>query len=552
MSYVSGVEQSSRVALALALALALGGGAALAQPPPTDPAPPDPAPPDLTAPDDTSSPDATPPGDETPLDGATPPDPVGDPAATPADATAIGIDVDPDDEFGPVLVIERVDITGNKSTAGRVIRRALPIVAGDVVRAGDARLRNARFKLLALGFFRDVNLALARGSAHGRVVLTVTVLERGTIVLNRLWFGSSTSSTYWLGADVSERNLFGTGVGLGLGAVYAGRGDIAGSRDQWATELRLGTSAIAGTRWGAFGTISVHHGSEPYRIAGALDDDDDVNFAAFDYHRRGARVGATFDLTALMRVTTSYRFELVDAELPVAPTRTTETGAIVPVDLHLEPGRSRVMTVAVALDRDTRPDPVLPHDGTRFKIGAELGAGMLGGSYDFVSLLASYETWWPMRSGKHALGLRINGGVIIGDAPRFDRLHMGDINRMVTPRAVGLAVSLGSAPDFLGTRPEDEPYGEVGGSAVVEYAIRLWRGGTKRGGKAIGSRLYGGDLFFGAGVWSLADRDDFRVRAGSVRDALPIDLLFDAGLRVDTEIGIFELTIANALGRVPI
>jgi hypothetical protein len=535
MSYVSGVEQSSRVALALALALALAG-TARAQPDPA-PAPTDPAP----VPDPAPAPASEP-----------APAPAPGPDTTVPDPTSIGIDVDPDDAFGPVLVIERVDIKGNKSTAGRVIRRALPIVAGDVVRAGDTRMRNARFKLLALGFFRDVNLSLARGSAHGRVVLTVTVVERGTVVLNRLWFGSSTSSTYWYGADVGERNLFGTGIGVGVGAVYAGRGDIEGSRDQWATELRVHTSAIGGTRWGAFGTFGIHHGSEPYRIAGALDDDDDTNFAAFDYHRRGARLGATYDLTALMRVTAAYRLEVVDAELPVAPTRTTESGAIVPVDLHLEPGRSRVMTVAVALDRDTRPDPVLPHDGTRFKLGAELGAGMLGGSYDFVTLLASYETWWPMRGGKHALGVRLNGGVIVGDAPRFDRLHMGDINRMVTPRAVGLAVSLGSAPDFLGTRPEDEPYGEVGGSAVVEYAIRLWRGGTKRGGKYIGSRLYGGDLFFGAGVWSLANRDDFRVRAGSVRDALPVDLLFDAGLRVDTEIGIFELTIANALGRVPI
>jgi hypothetical protein len=454
----------------------------------------------------------------------------------------IGIEARDGDEFGPMIVIEQIEITGNDSTAERVIRRALPVVAGDVVRAGDQRLRDARFKLLALGFFRDVTLALRKGSERGRVVLSVEVTERGTIVLNRLWYGSSRSSKYWLGADLGERNLFGTGLSLGGGAVYAGHGGIDGSRSQWAGELRLAASALGGTRWGAFGVINAVHGSEPFRIAGALDDDDDANFTAFPYRRISGRGGATYDLTALMRITAAFRAEVVDAAVPVAPTRTTDDGTTVPIDLHLEPGRSRVMALSIGLDRDTRPDPVLPHDGSRIRLGAELGSSLLGGSYDFVTVLASYERWWPVRQGTHAVGLRLAGGVIIGDAPRFDRIHTGDVDRMVTPRALGLVVSASSAPDFLGTRAEDDAYGEVGGSAMVEYVARLWRGGK---------HLYGGDLFVGAGVWSLADRADFRTRSGTVRDALPLDLVFDVGLRVDTEIGIFELTLANALGRVP-
>lgn len=466
-----------------------------------------------------------------------------DPApADPAPPPPIGIEAREDDDFGPVIEIESIEITGNRTTASRVIRRALPVSPGDVVRAGDNGLRDARYKLLALGFFREVTLTLRKGSTRGKVVLGVDVVERGTIVLNRLWFGSSESSTYWLGADVGERNLFGTGLSVGGGFVYAGDGGIPGSRDQWAGELRLSASSLGGTRWGAFGAFSVLHGSEPYRIAGALDDDDDVNFAAFDYRRIGGRLGASYDLTALMRVTFAYRAEVIDADAPIAPTRTTADGDVVPVDLHLVPGRSRVMTLSVGLDRDTRPDPVLPHDGSRIRVGAELGASMLGGSYDFVTMLASYERWWPMRDGAHAIGLRLAGGVIIGDAPRFDRIHAGDVDRMVTPRALGLSVSAAGAPNILGTERRDSLYGEVGGNVVVEYVARLWRGGK---------HLYGGDLFLGMGLWSLADRDDFRLRSGPVRDALPIDLMFDAGLRVDTEIGIFELTIANALGRVP-
>src|SRR5687768_3097206 len=115
----------------------------------------------------------------------------------------------PDDGFGPVLTIERIDIIGNTATQDEIIRRALPIAAGDVLHATDKRLTNARFKVLALGFFRDVTFAMDKGSQRGNVIITIEVVERGTFVLNRLWFGHTDVAPYWVGADVGERNLLG-------------------------------------------------------------------------------------------------------------------------------------------------------------------------------------------------------------------------------------------------------------------------------------------------------------------------------------------------------
>src|SRR6185503_15020156 len=92
------------------------------------------------------------------------------PAAEPAGATvappapAEEGNLKPDDEFGPVLLIERIDIGGNTATQDEIIRRALPIAPGDILHASDQRLRKARFKVLALGFFRDVTLAMKKGS----------------------------------------------------------------------------------------------------------------------------------------------------------------------------------------------------------------------------------------------------------------------------------------------------------------------------------------------------------------------------------------------------
>ena len=464
------------------------------------------------------------------------------PPSTGAPPTIFPVDpLDRGADFGPVLTIEAIEIHGNRVTADRVIRAALPIAVGDVVRAGDPRLATARFKLLALGFFRDVHLELRRGAEFGRVVLDVFVDERGTVMLNRLWFGTSATSPWWGGADVDQRNFAGTGVDVGGGAIFAGASNVAGADDQWAAELRVGDASIHGSRWGAMAALTFVGGSEPYRVAGPDDGTAHADFNAFTYRRVAGRADATYELTPLSRVTLGARAELSDAHLPEVPVRQLDDGTLVPVRLDLDPGQSRIVTALAAYDRDTRPDPALPREGTHFAAALELGSHLIGGSYDYATVLARWDHWWPVRR-KQALALRLAGGVVIGDAPRFDRIFAGDVDRMVTPRALGLIVAPNTSPDLLGTGLAGVQYGDVGGSAIVEWSYQLWRGGA---------HAYGGDLFVGAGLWSLADTRDLRIRDVGAWRALPVDLVLDAGLRVDTDIGIFELSIANALGRVP-
>ncbi|MBL0214747.1 MAG: hypothetical protein IPQ07_12770 [Myxococcales bacterium] len=160
------------------------------------------------------------------------------------------------------------EVLGNTATQTELIRRTLPLSVGDVLHASDKRLREARFKVLALGYFRDVTLAMRKGSARGQVIIEVRVVERGTVVLNRLWFGTSNISPYWLGADVGERNLLGLGIGVGIGFIFAAHGDVEGSRNQWATELRASDPSLLGSRWGANSSFTLVHGSEVYRVGG--------------------------------------------------------------------------------------------------------------------------------------------------------------------------------------------------------------------------------------------------------------------------------------------
>jgi outer membrane protein assembly factor BamA len=506
---------------------------ALAGEPPEQPGPPaQGAPPpaaEPTAPGDAPAPDLPVPG---PDDGS-PDDLAGMPRGDP------DLQLHEDNEFGPLIQIERIDITGNTATQTSVIERALPISPGDVLHSSDRRLRETRFKVLALGFFRDVGLAIHKGSQRGQVVIEVHVVERGTLVLNKLWFGTTDLSPWWVGGDVGDRNLLGLGLGVGGGFIYAGHGALTGTRDQYAGELRAAISSLGGARWGANASVTVVHGAEPFC---APPPNEPAQRCAFHYGRVGTRLGATYELSALTTLSLGLRVEAIDATLPAAPVRTLG-GAPVAVDLHLAPGASRVVTTSLGFDHDTRPDPILPHAGNLVALSAELGSSLLGGSYDFATIFGRFEHYWPVLGGHHAFAVKLTGGVVVGDAPRFDRIYIADVDRMLTPRALGLVLSTASPIGFLGTRTDKPTYGDLGGSATAEYVFQLFRGSDKQ-------RVYGGDVFVGAGVWGLAERSDLRVRDAALRASLPIDVYADAGVRIDTFIGVFELTIANALGRL--
>src|SRR5215813_10304909 len=61
-------------------------------------------------------------------------------------------------DFGPLVEIEKIVVVGNDTTNQKIILRALLVAPGDQLRSGDPRFRASRFSVLALGFFRDVQL----------------------------------------------------------------------------------------------------------------------------------------------------------------------------------------------------------------------------------------------------------------------------------------------------------------------------------------------------------------------------------------------------------
>ncbi|HKA90133.1 MAG TPA: BamA/TamA family outer membrane protein [Haliangiales bacterium] len=419
--------------------------------------------------------------------------------------------VQDDPTFGPLIEIERIDVVG-ASTNVEIIRREILVKPGDRLRSGDPRFNRSRFRVLALGYFTDVKLRQDKGSQPGAVVLVVEVVERGTFTLNRIFLGTSDDTPIWAGLDVGDTNVFGSGLGVAVGGVWAQKSsDVPGSRTQGALRLRVADERVLGSDFGVHATALYTVASEPLVAAGGAR-------SVLNYKRAGGTFGTTWDFAPLMRVGADVRLESATAPDDAAT-----------ADLRLRPGQSLVSTVTVGFERDTRPDPILPYRGSRFAFALESGFG----DYEFAKAVLSFGAW-RLLTERHVLGFRLGAGIILGRSPRFDQFYVGDVNPLQPPRPLDLAVSTRGSFDVFSTGADKVVTGDVYGGVSIEYAFQLFRNPRT---------IYGGDLFVSVGTYGLGSRVPF---------SAPVDLTFNVGLRLDTFIGVFELSLGNALGRLPL
>ena len=114
---------------------------------------------------------------------------------------------------GPRVYIDRIDIVGNTATLDYVIRRRLLVSEGDAY--NRALVDRSKQNVRALGFFKDVDITNAPGSAPDRTSLLVHVTEQPT---GQLSFSAGYSSVDKLVTDVgvSQSNFRGRGQDLRL------------------------------------------------------------------------------------------------------------------------------------------------------------------------------------------------------------------------------------------------------------------------------------------------------------------------------------------------
>jgi outer membrane protein insertion porin family len=110
---------------------------------------------------------------------------------------------------GPLVYIERIDITGNEKTAEKVIRREMELAESDLY--SETKKEGSEYRVMRLGYFSQVNVSTSRGSADNKIILNVEVVEQLTGTF-QIGAGFSTIENFVLQGQVSYDNFLGRGA----------------------------------------------------------------------------------------------------------------------------------------------------------------------------------------------------------------------------------------------------------------------------------------------------------------------------------------------------
>ncbi len=480
----------------------------------------------------------------TPVVGSTSTAPAGSDAAAP-NASGFGVVRTPG-TVGLKYTLEGIEIRGNTTTLARVVLRYVPFRAGDILDVNNPELELTRFRLLGTGFFRDVQLSLRRGTRRGYVVLVVDVRERNTFVVDNIWLGLSADVdpsgnarplTAYGGAKITENNLAGTGIALG--------GAFALADSQLALRARVVNPQWLGSNWTMEAELLYNNARDFFGNRDVLVDNPTPgqDFALAQYKRFGGHVGFGHDLGISSQIFVDYRLEKIDATLPLAASDYVGLD-IEPIDFMLIPGSSVLSTLGTTFVHDTRDEPFLPTRGHQILGSLDAALTPFGSDYSYAKLVLQASQWFPLSWG-HVLHLDAFVGGIFGNAPLFERFYVGDLTDLLPDRVLDLNFDRRPAPNFLNTDIVENRYGNYAAKIAVEYRIPIYRGTRS---------IYGVDFFGSFGLYGLASEPDFvdPPRGYVGFGTLPIDLTFNAGLLIDTQVGGFVLGIANLVGLIPV
>ncbi len=426
--------------------------------------------------------------------------------------------------FGGKYTLEGIEVRGNTTTLARVVLRYVPLRVGDLFDVEDREIERTRFRLLSTGFFRDVQLSLRRGTRRGYVVLVVSVAERSTIVIDGLWLGLSAyvgpsrdarPLTAYGGAQVTETNLAGSGAALG--------GAFAVADGQLALRARLADPQLLRTTWDARTELLYNAAVDYFGDHGARVEESDPsrklsNVALLPYKRFGGRLSGGHDLATFSQIQFAYRLEKIDAPL----------------------GSSILSTVGATFVNDTRDEPFLPTGGHHIDAEFEASLAPFGSDYPYAKLVLNASRWFALPWG-HVAHIEGFAGAVFGEAPLFESFYVGDLSDLLPDRVLDLNFDRRPALNLLGTSVVESRYGSYAAKANAEYRVPLYRGIRS---------IYGVDVFGSFGLYALATDAHFlgRLPGYTGLASIPVDLTFNAGLRIDTQAGGFVFGVSNIVG----
>jgi outer membrane protein insertion porin family len=401
---------------------------------------------------------------------------------------------------GPVVYVERINISGNLRSEDKILRREVPMVEGDLFTL--QKLQRARQRIINLGYFDMVNVTTSPGADKTKIIVNVEVTEKPTGIFS-IGGGYSSADSFVGTIDLTQRNFLGKGyeasIRIRAGAVT--QQGIISFTDPWLFDRPLSAG------FDLYTTMRV--------------------FSDYTYDSTGGAIRFSHPFEEYWRWHLGYRISRDNighlSDNVVSP------------DLLEQKGTTVTSMVSGSITRDSRDNFQSPSRGGQ--TGITLDVAGLGGDSRFVKLVASTTYFKPIWFG-HIISGRLEGGYSFGwggkEVPIFERFFLGGPNslrgwkfRQVSPHdATGFAV--GGTTEVLGN---------------AEYLIPLPFGLRLAGFFDIGNVYASGAKFDPSGL-----RSD--VGAG-VRWLSPFGpIRVDYGVKLDRrageELGAFQFSVGSA------
>jgi outer membrane protein insertion porin family len=307
------------------------------------------------------------------------------------------VDITYDISRGEKVRFERINITGNKTTRDKVIRRELKALEGEYF-SGKSMSKSTQ-NLNRLGFFENVDIQTKKGSREDLMVMDVKVKEKPT---GSFSFGAGYSSVDSLVgmAQIQQDNFLGYGQRLSASVRIGGISSQFDVRflEPWLLDYPI-SMEVRGYNW-----------QRQY------DDYDQDSWGGSVYF------GFPTKLDEFTRASVQYGYE--DSFISDVPDDASYY-------LREMEGHSVTSSMTFALTRNSANRPWNPSEGSINSISFEYAGGILAGDNYFNKYIGRSGWFFPlpfstvfMAQGRWGYAQKRSGG----DLPVYEKFFLGGLN----------------------------------------------------------------------------------------------------------------------------
>lgn len=408
--------------------------------------------------------------------------------------------------------VERIDITGNKTTQDKVIRREFRLAEGDAF--SSFLVKRSQDRINGLGYFQDkFEIEQKPGSTPDRVVLAANVEEKATGELT-LSAGYSSLERMILQGSIRHRNFRGMGQDVHAQIDYS---SYSKSVEVGFTEPHFMDKEVA---------VGATLFRRDYNSFNYIGDDRNTTYNAVS---TGIQLMAGVPLNEYWTLSGNYTLSKDDVSLDRFSFYTDKNGNNVLDDDECDPvkagryycdavGNRLTSRLGLSFIYDSLNSRLRPTRGQRLVVGADFAG--LGGDVKYIRARANADKYWGLGNSGFIFSASAEGGYIHAlqdsNIPGSDAVRINDRFYLGEPQFRGFDIR-GVGPRVQRFQYDGDPNAE-GGSTQKLITDRDQILDDPLGGKAYYLGKLELEIPLGAGAREMGLRPSIFIQAGALFD----------------------------------